>query len=373
MHPFRLVAALVPLAVVAVSGQSARLGTPTGRLTEEFSDIRGVRELADGRVLISDYIDQRVVIADFAKGTVVSRITNGGGPREIRLPTRLIALPGDTTLVVDLGNNRLLVVDKDGRGISTIPVTQEGLLGTRGVDASGAHYFAIPGWYEQERALPNDSVRIVKWNPRTAAMTNVGVIQGDRMRSDVRSPSMAPRIPTIGYASQDSWVMTDDGVLRIVRGGSYRVESMRPGRPSVVGPSYAYTTPAVTPTDKAAYVHDFAASNPVSGRGEGGGMGQAPMPSDAELARLTRTTEFATHHPMFEAGAVKAAPGGRLWVGRKGSDRRTMLYDIFDDAGRRTGSVMMPPGRKVVSIGKRSVYVIADDDGIQRLERYRLP
>ncbi len=52
--------------------------------------------------------------------------------------------------------------------------------------------------------------------------------------------------------------MTDDGMLRIVGGGSYRVESVQPGRAPVIGPSYAYPTPAVTPADKAAYVHDFA-------------------------------------------------------------------------------------------------------------------
>lgn len=373
MSPLRPLILLLAAATTGLAAQTIRLGPPTARISEEFSDIRGVRELADGRALVSDYIDQRVVLVDFQKGTVTSRISKGGGPRELRLPTRLIPVAGDSTLVVDLGNNRLLLVDGEGRGVSTIPVTQEGLLGTRGIDASGAHYFAIPGWYERDNALPNDSVRIVRWNARTGAMTNVAVIQGDRMRSDIRSPALTPRIPTVGYAAQDNWVMTDQGVLRIVRGGSYRVESIRPGSAPVIGPSYAYPTAVVTDADKAEYVRDFSASSPTSGKGENGGMGQAPMPSEKELEALTRGTQFASHHPMFEPGAVKAAPGGRLWVGRFASDRHVMLYDIFDAGGRRISTVTLPPDRRVAAIGKQSLYLIADDDGIQRLERYSLP
>jgi hypothetical protein len=76
------------------------------------------------------------------------------------------------------------------------------MLGVRGIDATGGFYFAVPGWAERGGELPNDSVRIVKWSPRTGAMTDVVVIQGERMRSDTRSPSRTPRIPTIGYAAQ---------------------------------------------------------------------------------------------------------------------------------------------------------------------------
>ncbi|MES2305186.1 MAG: hypothetical protein V4558_06750 [Gemmatimonadota bacterium] len=369
----RLVATLSLLTVASLSAQATALGRPTGRLAEEFSDIRGARELKDGRLIVSDYIDQRVVLVDFDKGTVTSRITRGGGPREVRLPTRLTALPGDSTMVADLGNNRLLIVDGEGRGVRTIPVTQEGVLGTRGVDASGAFYFAIPGWAERDKELPNDSVRIVRWNPRTGAMTNIAVVQGERMRSDIRSPAMTPRIPTVGYAAQDNWIVTDAGVLRIVRGGNYQVESRAPGAKPVIGPSYAYPTRPVTAAERADYVHDFIAGSPTSGKGENGGMGQTPMPSDAELAQLTKGTEFATHHPMFDPGALKATPSGELWVGRRAGSGNTMQYDIFDPAGRRTATVILPPDRRVVSIGRQGVYVIADVDGIQRLERYGRP
>ncbi len=343
-----LAAALAFGVASPAAAQLVRLTAPNATLAEEFASIRGIRELADGRLLVSDYLDERVVLVDLDRGTVLVRVGRGGGPREARLPTRLIPVPGDSTLLVDLGNNRLLLLDGAGRAARTIPVERTGVLGVRGVDGSGAFYFAIPGWAEGPAALPNDSVRIVRWNPRAraGAQEQVAVIQGDRMRSDIREPARTPRIPTVGYGAQDAWVVTDAGVLRIVRAGSYRVESRAPGAAWVMGPSYAYPTRPVTAADRKAYVEQFLATTPTSGKGEGG----------------------------FSAGDVVPAPGGRLWVGRPAEDGKPVLYDLFDEGGRRVGSVELPAGRRVMAFGSRGVYVVAESElGVQHLERYPRP
>ncbi len=366
------VAALTLLSGSAAA-QTVRLVTPNTTLADEFSQIRGVRELADGRLLVSDYIDQRVVLVDFDKGTVLARVAKGSGPREARLPTRLVPALGDSTFLVDLGNNRLLLLDGQGRPARTIPEARIGVLGVRGMGSDGAFYFAIPGWAEAEAALPNDSVRIVRWNPRTDAQTTVAVIQGDRMRSDIREPSRVPRIPVVGYASQDAWLMSG-GVLKIVRAGGYRVESRPASGAPVVGPSYAYPTRPVSGADRLAFVRRFNESSPMSGKGENGGMGYSPALSDAELAQTVKGTQYAERHPMFDAGAVVAAPGGQLWVGRPVEAGKPVLYDVFDDAGKRVTSVELLPGRRVAAVGRQAVYVVAESEaGIQRLERYALP
>jgi hypothetical protein len=370
----RLVLACCALPIAApAAAQQVRLTTPSATVAEEFSAIRGVRELADGRVLVSDYIDQRVVLVDFDRGTVVSRVTKGGGPQESRLPTRLITMPGDSTMLVDLGNNRLLVLDPQGRPARSISAERPGLLGVRGVDSGGALYFAVPGWTEQ-RALPNDSVRLVRWNPRSGKEENLAIIQGDRMRSDIREPARTPRIPSVGYAAQDAWVVSDDGALRIVRAGDYRLETRTAGAALLVGPSNVYRTRPVTAADRIAYVRHFLSTTPTSGKGENGGMGYSPQPNEAEVAALTKGTEFAERFPMFSAGDVIAAPGGRVWVGRPPEEGRPVLYDVFDAAGRRLIIVELAAGRRVMAIGRRSVYTIVESDtGIQRLERYPLP
>jgi hypothetical protein len=365
-------AALAALAAPA-GAQRVRLQTPSATLAEEFSAIRGVRELADGRLLVSDYIDQRVVLVDFDRGTVTSRIGKGGGPQEARLPTRLVRMPGDSTILVDLGNNRLLILDGQGRAARSMVTERPGLQGVRGVDATGAFYFAVPAWSE-EHALPNDSVRIVKWHPRTDKLETIAVIQGDRMRSDIRSPALTPRIPTVGYAAQDAWVMDDRGAMRIVRAAGYRVETRAPGVAPSIGPSHAYATRPVSAADRLAYIRRFMASSPTSGRGENGGMGYSPTLSDAEVAVQARTTEYAERHPMFSAGDVIAAPSGRLWVGRPAEPGQPALYDVFDDGGRRVTMVELGSGRRVAAVGRQHVYVVLEtESGIQQLERYALP
>jgi hypothetical protein len=367
-------AAALTAAAAPAGAQPIRLTTPNATLAEEFSSIRGVRELADGRLLVSDYLDERVVLVDLDRGTVTARVTRGSGPHEARLPTRLIPVPGDSTLLVDLGNNRLLLLDGSGRAVRTIPAERSGVMGVRGVDASGALYFAVPGWAEGPNQLPDDSVRIVRWNPRAGAPEALAVIQGDRMRSDIRSPARTPRIPQVGYASQDGWVVTDAGVLRIVRAAGYRVESRARGAVSLIGPSYAYPTRPVSAADRRAFVERFMATTPTSGKGPDGGMGFTPKAGAAELAALVRGTQFAERHPMFSAGDVLPAPGGRLWVGRPAEDGKPVLYDLFDDAGRRVNSVELPAGRRVMSVGARGLYVVAESElGVQRLERYPLP
>src|SRR5687768_13476942 len=107
--------ALALLALSLASAQSyaqpaATLGRVEAILKEPFSQIRGIRELSDGRVLITDWIEERVVLIDaaFARATNLGR--TGAGPDEFRLPSALFPMSGDSTLLVDMGNQRLIVV-----------------------------------------------------------------------------------------------------------------------------------------------------------------------------------------------------------------------------------------------------------------------
>lgn len=378
MHRYRrFVAVAVALALAGPppsGAQTVRLTAPASRIAEEFSAVRGVRELPDGRLLVSDYRDQRVVVVDFDRGTVALRVSKGAGPAEARLPTLLIAAPGDSTLLTDLGNQRIAVLDADGRVRRTIAGGQPGIMGVRGVDPAGRYYFAIPGWMERDKALAADSVRLVRWDPATDRQDDIAVIQGERMRSDAGKPALVPRIPIIGYASRDAWVLGEGGVVWIVRGADFRVEVVRPGAPPVVGTANAYETARVSAADRNAFVRRFNEASPTSGRGEGGGFGFSPAMTDREIREMAAQTEFAERHPMFSAGDVVVAPGGRLWVGLPVATGAMVRYQVFDETGARRMTVELPPGRRVWVVGRRYLYAVAEtDDGLQYLERYARP
>lgn len=362
------------LVAPAASAQVVRLDRPDATLAEQFSLVRGVRELANGRLLIADWIENRVVMADLVAGTVRDILREGRGPREVRLPTGLVRLRGDSTLVLDEGNNRLMVLAPDGLAVRTIVAEVPGRGGVRGTDPGGAFYHAVPSWSEGPNALADDSVRIVRWDPSaTVGPRTIAVVQGTRYRKD-RSPAMQPRLPMVGFASLDAWAVSPDGSIAIVRASPYHVEVHANGRPPVIGPTYPAATRVVTADDKRRFVAEFTFGSPVSGRGADGGMGRGPQPDAAEIQRMVGTAEWAERFPPFDASQVIAAADGRLWVGAVVRAGESMRYDLFDRRGQRVLQVELRPGRRVAHVGTRGVYVVADDaDGVQSIERYRLP
>ena len=72
---------------------TVQLPAPEKTFPEDFTQIRGVRELSDGRVIVSDRLDKGVVVADFTRGTMLKIGRTGSGPAEYRLPTGLSAMP----------------------------------------------------------------------------------------------------------------------------------------------------------------------------------------------------------------------------------------------------------------------------------------
>jgi hypothetical protein len=371
----RLVAVLTlsAAASAAAPAQLLRLDRPDATLDEPFSYVRGMRELSNGRLLIADWIEQRVVLADFSAGTVTNVVSEGGGPANVRLPIGLVRHLGDTTMLIDQGNNRVTFLAPDGRVVRSLVEESPGPMGVRGVDARGAFYFAIPSWAEGPNALTDDSVRVVRWMPGSGDRTRVAVVQATRWRKD-RSPSQSPRIPTVGYASQDAWVISSAGEITVVRANPYRVDIVGADGRVRSGPAVPTAARAVTSADKTRFVREFSAGAAQSGRGEGGGMGRPPAASEAEIARMVTTTEFATHHPPFDASGVFAAPNGRTWVKRPLLPSEPVRYDVFDANGRREREIEFRAGRRVAYVGARGIYVVAEDvDGVQTVERYRLP
>ncbi|MDX1395577.1 MAG: hypothetical protein R3195_14420 [Gemmatimonadota bacterium] len=359
----------------AAGGQSSPplvdLGPPIATLDEEFSSIRGLRELASGALLVSDWFEEAVYLVDLASGSKTTRVPNGPGPEEVRLPGRLVPLPGDSTLLQDEGNGRLTVLDPEGRVARSIRAERPGVLGARGRTADGGLLFAVPAW-AAGTPLPDDSVRVVKWTPEGGDVRPVLTVQGARRRRN-QEPSRELRLPVVGHASQDAWEVGPNGTIVVVRGGDYRVEIWSAMRRLVAGPSYAYEPRPVTQADRRAFVEQFMANSAMSGRGEDGGLGHAPSASPSEIARLVETTEFADTHPYFSAAHVLTDASGRVWVGIDGGEVG-MAYEVFDDSGTRVARVELEGERSIGLVAERGVYVVRTGElGLQSIEMYAVP
>src|SRR5688572_21860994 len=92
----------VATAVVFQEPRAVTLRPADATLGEPFTSVYSIRELADGRVLISDNgQDNRLVVADLASGRVRTVGNVGAGPGEYRAAGRLFPLAGDSTLFID--------------------------------------------------------------------------------------------------------------------------------------------------------------------------------------------------------------------------------------------------------------------------------
>ena len=220
--------ALSSLAALPAQAQQAgripqrQLGAAEARFNHPFSSIRGIRQLPDGRVMVSDGIEDAVLRVDMQSGKADTLGRIGQGPGEYKTPDVLFALPGGATMLVDLGNGRLSVFGPDGRYRESMPIAQGGaqtlsIIIPRATDAQGRLYYQ-PSARPTENGMP-DSAAVVRWDRAanrtdTVAMVKLPPIKmttsgGANNRSVMMRPVPLPPL--------DVWNVAPDGRVAIAR------------------------------------------------------------------------------------------------------------------------------------------------------------
>ena len=352
-----------------------RLTKPDHILGVDFSHVAGVSELPDGRVLVSDRVEERVVAADLATGRTVQVGRAGSGPGEYRMPSRLVRWRGDSTLLVDEGNGRLAVIAPDLRITRSFTLQLPGLPTTsapRALDRQGRLYFQVPRWAAASFGRHGDSVPVLRL---TEPENKVEVITWVLVAADPPGQRQYG-LPFVPYSPQDVWGVTPTGQLAVARSGDYHVEWLVDGR-LTRGPHVAYRSTPVTHDDKIRYVRHFLENSGIGGRGGQGGSptGMTPVPSEmtsqSSLERLATRNTFARTKPPFTDDAPFLSPDGQFWVHRSGPNGADFDWDVFDGQGRLVSRVSLPAGRALVAVGGGGVYaVVSDENGVERLERY---
>lgn len=356
-----------------------RLGEPAGRAPESFSRVAGLRELPDGRVLVSDNRERVVRVVDFQAGRMTTVGREGAGPREYAAPGALFALPQGRSIMVDGRNQRFLYFGPDGQPTETTPILRLsggqgvslGLGAPGGVDAQGRLYFAMQAF--GGGGAPPDSIPILRWTPGTERVDTVGVIRNPTAGAPVATrtagtgASFSMQTPVV-YRAQEQWGITPDGTLIRVMPDPYRLVVQRAGQPARPGAVIPYTPIPVTDADRQAYRQTQAA---------------APRPQITTSGpEGTRTFSPDLPEPTFEptkpafwgTGSVVVAPTGETWVLRtRPANDRVPTYDVFDATGNRVRRIALPPGGRLVGFGARHLYVaVTDEDELEELRRYPL-
>jgi hypothetical protein len=359
---------------------AAQSGPPTHRLTrpdaeleEPFDQVIALRELRPGQVLVTDGGARAVLLADFASGRQVPVGRNGQGPGEYQYPGELLAA-GDTTFVVDRASRRLLAVAPDGRMTGRTVLFPEaigGLPAARGADLDGRIYFQASPFRppdENEEIQPKlpDSAAVLRWDRAGNRVDTIAKVKIPATRVNVAGHERS-RLVTMRpepYAPEDDWAVGADGRVAIARVADYHLEWVGNGR-RTVGAPVPYRRRRVTEADRTRYLAELRSNRNrlVVTRGPAGGRApevRVPEPSAAEFA-------WPEYLPPFRRGML-ISPEGQAWVPRQ---EETPVYDVFDNRGNLAARFELPPGRRLVGLGRGVLYAVrTDDDGLQWLERY---
>jgi hypothetical protein len=382
------------LALSAIPQQKIALTKPDAEYAEPFTSIRGVRELANGKVLVSDVQDKVVQMVDLSAGTAVKVGREGQGPEEYMLPMGLYGMPDGSAALQDMGNRRFLTILADGKiGKSFSPPTPSaqsgagaergtfvlgaGLMNVRGADARGNLYFQGMGIPADGSSAAADSVPIMSWDrvsPKvdTVAWLPIPANQRPQVTREGGRQTVMVRIGGGGaWPKQTLWVPAPDGRIAIVSPEPYQVTWLS-GRNRIAGPVIPVALPKVTEADKKDWLDRLSRQRPmmIAFGGPGGRNAPPPRVPPQEASEI----EWPETLPAFTGNdAVQMTPDGQVWVQRvKSATDKTPGYDVFDGTGKLVGTVTLRPRSRIAGFGKGTVYVVrTDEDDLQYLERYR--
>jgi hypothetical protein len=337
--------ALIPLTPILLAAQEPTpktLASPIWTAVDGLSAISAVRELPDGRVIALDRRENRVVLfaANGQSMTDVGR--KGSGPGEYVSPVVLLALPGDSTAILDQGPRRMLILGPDAKPVTTMsfPIDIGSQINVvRGVDARGRFYFPAPMF---GRALnpAGETIPILAWDRATDKRDTVGSYQGGPTVQVGNANAMTTYF--VRYASLDEWVLLSNGRIAVLRGEPYSMTITGGGAAAVRGPRIPYQPVAVADTERVPKI----------------------------IADRIPSTK-----PAFWGVPPIAGPDSDVWVVREmpfGS--KTRIYDHFDRSANRTFSLTTESTIRIVGFGKSAMFTVRTDaDGLQWLEKRPIP
>jgi len=352
------------------------LAWPEAVLPAEFTRILSLRELPDGRVLITDPRENRITLADFETGSAAQLGRVGQGPTEFREAGRLWAVSADSTIMQDRVGRRWLVLE-GARIAGPVPADDPAVRvaysgAVLGMDQEGHLAARLVRLDPAEQRAAGDSLYIARIDRATAESTLLAraaamppsAFAAARGLPAGGPPPAAPRY-MMSINALDQGAVFADGWLAIARAEPYRIDWCAPRAACTEGPALPFERRAFTDADRAAVLEMASAT-----------AGWPPTTNIDETAGWPETIPpFMEPTGVIGGTAVYAAPEGRVVVRRMPSAATPAnRYDIVNRAGEMEAWLQLEPNEEIVDFGPASVYItVTDALGVQRLRRHRWP
>jgi len=338
---------------------------------EEFTFVTSLRELSDGRVLVTDGREQRLLMLDFAEQTAAPVGRKGNGPNEYSMVFPLHPAGGDSSVMGDVLSRRLLLLDGP-RVVATLPPDHPAVVATkgfvRGADALGRILsFALPD-------PPNGVSTTTLADSQTVLLVSRGRLRVDsvaklrqaptrlEIQRDDKNVIRSSSTMVVGeFPSEEKAILFADGWLAIARLEPFRVDwRTADGR---------WTRGAALPVKRIPV--DAREKNAHAGRRAAAQAQQGPLPRGMPpQPGLGEYPEFVP--PFGMSSLLVAGPAGLLMIKRHTSaDYTGSHYFVVDRAGKLVGELSLPANETVVGAGPKTIYIaVKDEDDVIRLRRH---
>lgn len=352
---------------------STPLPPATGSLDEGFTYITSVRELEDGRIILTDPRDQRMLVADLATDSIAPVARRGAGPGEWINAVALHPLGGDSSLQMDPISRRWLYLDGT-KIVGMVPTDADVLDLTDGV-ARGADQFGYI--YTARGSVPEsggdnrrrDSLAFVRIHLSSASMDTVAMLRdapGRVVTAAAADGTMKPvGLSRPAMAVGEEALVFPDGWLAVLRLEPYRVDWYDRNGLVVHGRPLPHRRRPFDAAAREAYLE--------RNRSAIDALSAAPQPMRGVL--MTRFTEFPEYFPPIRPRESVAGADGRAYIRRADlKEPEGTYYDIVDRTGALVARLVLGTRERIVAVSDRFVYVIwKDDDDLEHLRRHAMP
>lgn len=389
---FTLAASLLAVAtpVLAQNIPTRTLSKPDAEYSEPFTQIAGVRELKDGRLVVVDPRDKTVQVVDLKAGTATKLGREGSGPGEYGMPMGLLPLPNDTSAVVDMLNSRILLINPNATVGGFLDLNPPSAQSGRGggmvmmggnqpssSDAKGRFYMrGSPFQMTDNGPVSSDSAPIIRWNRSSGKRDSLAwlkmpqgatQVSGGRGNMNIRVGGGPP------FAGADAFAVAPDGRVAVVHHEPYSVDFVSETGQRTRGQPIRYDKIRVTEGHKAEWRERAKSSTRISMTVDNNGRRAATMgPAGNVPDPETWGGDFMPPFLSQTTNVAMFSNDGFLWVQRTGPAGQPPTFDVIDRAGNVVQKVILPKRARLLGFGNGAVYIARlDEDDLQYLQKHR--
>lgn len=372
------------LALATACADEARIGGPTPVIDlppaeatlqgRDFSRVLSVVELEDGRVLVTDQIENSIYVVDLQSGEVRTEGSSGEGPGEYGRVGHLYPLGGDSTLLVGepprillLAGDRIVQgldpvyprlgmggtgeppwgVDRSGRVLGVTGFAYQRGAGWQRVEADSLHILLSTGSVFDAGSSEPDTVARVGGQGRLGAERIATTVEIGGEIATMHSTRTSP------LASEGQAWLFPDGWVALAHPDPYRVDWLTPGGEWMRGDPLPVSLADATREEQCFAISRWSPDSECDADAYPGWPGQMPP--------FTMVLDDGWVTPG--GTALQPGPRGLLLIRRTPTtESPETRYDVVDRSGTLRGTIRMPEGGTIVGFGRVSLYVVQKDE-----------